>query len=113
MGRLGGGELGYGSDADVMFVHDPVAGADEREARRPRTPSCRSCAGCCALPVPTRPSTLDAGCGPRAGNGPLVRVAGVVRAYYARWSLPWEAQALLRARAGGRGRASWRADSRR
>ena len=26
MGRYGGFELSYGSDADVMFVHDPVAG---------------------------------------------------------------------------------------
>ena len=26
MGRLGGAEQGYGSDADVIFVHDPVAG---------------------------------------------------------------------------------------
>ena len=27
MGRLGGGELGYGSDADVMFVCEPIGGA--------------------------------------------------------------------------------------
>ena len=33
MGRLGGGEQGYGSDADVLFVHDPVEGADEGEAQ--------------------------------------------------------------------------------
>ena len=26
MGRLGGHELGYGSDADVMFVCEPVDG---------------------------------------------------------------------------------------
>src|SRR6185437_17162864 len=32
MGRFGGGELGYGSDADVMFVHEPVDGADEHQA---------------------------------------------------------------------------------
>ena len=35
MGRLGGGEQGYGSDADVVFVHDPVEGADEAEAPDP------------------------------------------------------------------------------
>ncbi len=29
MGRFGGHESGYGSDADVMFVHDPLPGADE------------------------------------------------------------------------------------
>ena len=26
MGRLGGGELGYGSDADVLFVCEPLDG---------------------------------------------------------------------------------------
>ena len=26
MGRYGGGEIGYGSDADVVFVHDPLPG---------------------------------------------------------------------------------------
>jgi len=29
MGRFGGRETSYGSDADVMFVHDPLPGADE------------------------------------------------------------------------------------
>src|SRR5205814_1724715 len=28
VGRLGGGEQGYGSDADVMFVYEPVDGDD-------------------------------------------------------------------------------------
>ena len=34
MGRLGGGELGYGSDADVMFVCEPAGGVDESVAVR-------------------------------------------------------------------------------
>ena len=32
MGRYGGFELSYGSDADVLFVHDPVPGADPQAA---------------------------------------------------------------------------------
>ena len=32
MGRYGGFELSYGSDADVMFVHDPAEGADPQVA---------------------------------------------------------------------------------
>lgn len=32
MGRFGGHELGYGSDADVLFVHEPREGVEEREA---------------------------------------------------------------------------------
>ncbi|WP_280183601.1 bifunctional [glutamine synthetase] adenylyltransferase/[glutamine synthetase]-adenylyl-L-tyrosine phosphorylase, partial [Nocardia cyriacigeorgica] len=34
MGRLGGMELGYGSDADVLFVCDPRPGEDETKAVR-------------------------------------------------------------------------------
>ena len=55
MGRFGGGELGYGSDADVLFVHDPLPGADEREAARRRARGRRpSCAGCSRCPRRTR-----------------------------------------------------------
>ncbi len=34
MGRLGGREMGFASDADVLFVHDPLPGADEEAASR-------------------------------------------------------------------------------
>ena len=34
MGRLGGGELGYGSDADVMFVCEPLGDVEESRAVR-------------------------------------------------------------------------------
>jgi len=34
MGRFGGRETGYGSDADVMFVHDPLPGVDDEVASR-------------------------------------------------------------------------------
>src|SRR5579875_1445522 len=34
MGRLGGHEMGYSSDADVVFVHDPLPGAGEEAAAR-------------------------------------------------------------------------------
>ncbi len=32
MGRLGGAELGYGSDADVLFVCEPHADVDDTDA---------------------------------------------------------------------------------
>ena len=34
MGRFGGRELGFASDLDVMFVHEPRPGADETLAGR-------------------------------------------------------------------------------
>lgn len=99
MGRLGGHEAGYGSDADVMFVHDPVEGADVDEAKA------------CALWVAqllrkvlgaagADPALeIDAGLRPEGKNGPLVRTFDAYAAYYAKWSDTWEAQALLRAEA--------------
>ena len=37
MGRLGGAEMGYSSDADVLFVHQPDPGSDEGEAQKAAT----------------------------------------------------------------------------
>ncbi|HRP99059.1 MAG TPA: bifunctional glutamine-synthetase adenylyltransferase/deadenyltransferase, partial [Terrimesophilobacter sp.] len=44
------------------------------------------------------PFELDADLRPEGKNGPLVRSLDAYRAYYERWSLTWESQALLRAR---------------
>ncbi|MFC7765250.1 [protein-PII] uridylyltransferase family protein [Leucobacter soli] len=41
---------------------------------------------------------LDFDLRPEGKNGPIVRSLDAYRAYYERWSLTWEAQALLRAR---------------
>jgi glutamate-ammonia-ligase adenylyltransferase len=97
MGRFGGLELGYGSDADVLFVHVPIPGSDAEEAEK------------CALDIANRirtllmqPSTdppleIDADLRPEGRNGPLVRTLDSYLSYYQNWSAPWEAQALLRA----------------
>ncbi len=109
MGRYGGFELSYGSDADVLFVHEPVDGRRRRRRRR-RTPrrSPTSCAGCSRCPAPTRPLDVDADLRPEGKQGPLVRTLDSYAAYYAKWSKVWEAQALLRADAGRRRRATLR-----
>ncbi|MFF3065990.1 bifunctional [glutamine synthetase] adenylyltransferase/[glutamine synthetase]-adenylyl-L-tyrosine phosphorylase [Oerskovia sp. NPDC057915] len=98
MGRLGGREMGYGSDADVMFVHEPAQGASDRDAQA------------FALVVATRLRSLLGDMGPEPGlpvdadlrpegrNGPLVRSFESYAEYYDRWSAAWESQALLRAR---------------
>jgi glutamate-ammonia-ligase adenylyltransferase len=97
MGRFGGFELGYGSDADVMFVHEPKKDADPQDAEK------------CALDIANRlrtllmqpsvdpPLEIDADLRPEGKNGPLVRTLDSYLAYYQKWSAPWEAQALLRA----------------
>ncbi|GAA0304968.1 bifunctional [glutamine synthetase] adenylyltransferase/[glutamine synthetase]-adenylyl-L-tyrosine phosphorylase [Kineococcus aurantiacus] len=98
MGRLGAGETGYGSDADVLFVHDPLPGADETAAQRAATEVVAELRRQLAAAGPEPALEVDADLRPEGRNGPLVRSLDSYRAYYQRWSLSWEAQALLRAR---------------
>jgi [glutamine synthetase] adenylyltransferase / [glutamine synthetase]-adenylyl-L-tyrosine phosphorylase len=97
MGRFGGHETGYGSDADVMFVHDPLPGAGEQEASRAAHAVAEDLRALLGRPAPDPPLLIDPGLRPEGRQGPLVRTLASYRAYYERWSLAWEAQALLRA----------------
>jgi len=96
MGRLGGHEMSYASDADVMFVHEPAGGADEEAATRAAHAVAEELRGLMARPGPDPALPIDAGLRPEGRQGPLVRTLASYRAYYQRWSAPWEAQALLR-----------------
>ena len=98
MGRLGGGEQGYGSDADVLFVHEPEPGADEAEAAAAAHLVANELRRLLSVPAPEPPLEVDADLRPEGRQGPLTRSLGSYAAYYERWSLVWESQALLRAR---------------
>jgi len=97
MGRFGGHECGYGSDADVLFVHDPLPGRPEKEASDAAHAVAAELRRLLMLPVPDPALIVDADLRPEGRQGPLVRTLASYRAYYRRWSAPWEAQALLRA----------------
>jgi glutamate-ammonia-ligase adenylyltransferase len=97
MGRVGGAETGFGSDADVLFLHEPMAGAAEEDAAGAANAVVAELRRLLALPAADPPLQVDAALRPEGRNGPLVRTLGSYRAYYQRWSSPWEAQALLRA----------------
>jgi glutamate-ammonia-ligase adenylyltransferase len=97
MGSLGGGELGYSSDADVMYVLDLEGGADEAEAQGRATMVVKEMSRLLSTAGPEPPLTLDADLRPEGKNGPLVRSIDSYRSYYERWALTWEFQALLRA----------------
>jgi glutamate-ammonia-ligase adenylyltransferase len=97
MGRFGGHECGYGSDADVLFVHDPLPGRPEQEASDAAHAVAVELRRLLSLPVPDPALIVDADLRPEGRQGPLVRTLAAYRAYYRRWSAPWEAQALLRA----------------
>ncbi|GAA3450998.1 bifunctional [glutamine synthetase] adenylyltransferase/[glutamine synthetase]-adenylyl-L-tyrosine phosphorylase [Dactylosporangium matsuzakiense] len=90
MGRLGGSETSYPSDADVLFVCDGDAKTALTIAEELRR--------LLARPAHDPPLGVDADLRPEGRQGPLVRSLGAFEQYYARWSKVWEAQALLRAR---------------
>ncbi|MGI8683647.1 MAG: bifunctional [glutamine synthetase] adenylyltransferase/[glutamine synthetase]-adenylyl-L-tyrosine phosphorylase [Acidimicrobiales bacterium] len=78
MGKLGGRELNYASDIDVLFV-------GEGDARR-------------VMDVARTCFRVDADLRPEGRNGPLVRSLDAYQAYWDRWASTWEFQALLKAR---------------
>ncbi len=103
MGRLGGAEMSYSSDADIMYVYDP--GDDEALAREWAVQVATGLRALLAGSTTEPPLEIDTDLRPEGRNGPLVRTLAAYEEYYGRWSSVWEAQALLRARpvAGGAG----------
>ncbi|GAB0107321.1 bifunctional [glutamine synthetase] adenylyltransferase/[glutamine synthetase]-adenylyl-L-tyrosine phosphorylase [Nocardia sp. JMUB6875] len=97
MGRLGGMELGYGSDADVLFVCDPRPGEDETVAVKWAIGIAEQVQRLLGAPSTDPPLQVDAGLRPEGRNGALVRTLAAYSAYYEQWAQPWEVQALLRA----------------
>lgn len=91
MGKLGGRELNYASDVDVLFVHDGDPGAADRAAR----------ALLAIMSAPTEAGIVfrtDADLRPEGRSGPLSRSLDAFASYYERWAQTWELQALIKAR---------------
>jgi glutamate-ammonia-ligase adenylyltransferase len=80
MGKLGGRELNYASDIDVMLVGD-----DDRAARE-------------VIALARRCFRVDVNLRPEGRDGPLARSIDGYVAYWERWAEPWERQALVKAR---------------
>jgi glutamate-ammonia-ligase adenylyltransferase len=99
MGRYGGFELSYGSDADVLFVHEPYD--DAADADGEVTAYAQAVANelraLLLAPASDPALVVDADLRPEGKQGPLVRSLASYAAYYAKWSKVWESQALLRA----------------
>ncbi|MBI3212482.1 MAG: bifunctional [glutamine synthetase] adenylyltransferase/[glutamine synthetase]-adenylyl-L-tyrosine phosphorylase [Mycobacterium sp.] len=97
MGRLGGGELGYGSDADVLFVCEPADGIAEAKAVKWSVSVAEQVRALLGTPSADPPLEVDTNLRPEGRNGPLVRTLASYQAYYQQWAQAWEVQALLRA----------------
>jgi glutamate-ammonia-ligase adenylyltransferase len=83
MGKLGGRELNYASDIDVVLVAGD--GAPLPDARA-------------FLDLARAAWKVDLDLRPEGRAGPLVRTLSSYVAYWDRWAQPWEFQALLKAR---------------
>lgn len=83
MGKLGGEELNYASDIDIMFVGE---GETSDVAARKTMDIMRKC------------FRVDANLRPEGRDGPLVRSIDSFRNYWEQWASAWEFQALLKAR---------------
>ncbi|MFN2388376.1 MAG: bifunctional [glutamine synthetase] adenylyltransferase/[glutamine synthetase]-adenylyl-L-tyrosine phosphorylase [Actinomycetota bacterium] len=92
MGKLGGRELGYGSDLDVMFVHDGDHERAEATAER-------LLAAIGEVTPEGQAFRIDADLRPEGKAGSLARSIASFSEYYERWSQPWEHLALIKARA--------------
>jgi glutamate-ammonia-ligase adenylyltransferase len=94
MGRFGGEELGFGSDADVMYVYESEGDPELAQKRAEQIVS--------LLKQHTSDNVLefeiDIDLRPEGKNGAVVRSIDSYENYYKRWSDTWESQALLRAR---------------
>ncbi len=120
MGSLGGREMGYASDADVLFVHRPagqvdgqvggqiggqgggqVGGLDDAEAQRRAVLVVQELLRLMGAAGLGAQLDVDTDLRPEGKNGPLVRSLASYESYYSRWAATWEFQALLRARPVG------------
>ncbi|SDN55077.1 glutamate-ammonia-ligase adenylyltransferase [Actinomyces ruminicola] len=104
MGRLGGREITYTSDADVLFVHEPLPGANPDGAAAEAEAVAKWVTRLMGQARP-HPLVVDTGLRPEGRQGPVSRSLDSYAEYYQRWGSVWERQALLRARAcaGDRG----------
>jgi glutamate-ammonia-ligase adenylyltransferase len=95
MGRFGGEELGFGSDADVMFVYKSLDG-DVDSAQKLAENAISELKRLAVDPL--LEFELDLDLRPEGKNGPVARSRDSYAAYYKRWANTWESQALLRAK---------------
>jgi glutamate-ammonia-ligase adenylyltransferase len=92
LGKLGGAELNYVSDIDIVFVTDDDAAASTVAAER-------TLALLGGFAPEGRAYLIDTSLRPEGRSGALVRTLEGALEYHRRWAQPWEHQALIKARA--------------
>src|SRR6266545_4592068 len=99
LGKLGGAELNYASDVDVLFVTEGGGAGRETErhdrAEREAAEIIRLLSEVTAEGIALR---VDATLRPGGRGGALTRSLAAMRAYYESQAMTWERQALIKAR---------------
>ena len=95
LGRLGGAELSYASDIDVIFVYGGTTASDFATAERTAT---QLVAAIGESTAEGRTFRVDTRLRPEGNQGPLARSLGGYESYFAQWAQTWEFQALTKAR---------------
>jgi glutamate-ammonia-ligase adenylyltransferase len=99
MGRYGGREVNFSSDADAILIYRSRDGASQEDAGAFARSVVEMLRNVVLGPVTVEPKIdLDLDLRPEGKNGPLVRSYASCEEYYAQWAATWEHQALLRAR---------------
>ncbi len=96
MGRWGGRELSYASDADAMFVMDD-GGPGDGDRTKIAAGVITEMRKLLTRPSADPPLSIDADLRPEGKGGALIRSLAAYQNYYSRWSSTWELQALVRA----------------
>jgi glutamate-ammonia-ligase adenylyltransferase len=106
MGTLGGLEIGYGSDLDVLFLFDPAAAPEGSAPEAYFTRCARRVIRLISMPHPAGPGyELDTRLRPSGSQGLLVTSIEAFARYHAKKAAPWERLALVRARLSAGDRA--------
>ena len=109
MGRYGGRECSYASDADVIAVHEAVGGASDAEAAASATAIVNRVKSLLGSATSQLGIVVDLDLRPEGKNGPMSRTIESHREYAQRWASTWERQAAVRARPIGEGKLADRA----
>ncbi|MDO5048968.1 MAG: bifunctional [glutamine synthetase] adenylyltransferase/[glutamine synthetase]-adenylyl-L-tyrosine phosphorylase [Actinomycetaceae bacterium] len=100
LGRYGGAEAVYGSDADAMFVYDR-GDMDEGEAQDCSEKIVKHALKLLGQIGASPAITVDTALRPEGKNGAIVRSLDSYREYWLKWASAWERQAMTRARVIG------------
>jgi len=98
MGRYGGRECSYASDADVIALHEPVGGASDSEAAASATAIVNRVKKLLGSATSQLGIVVDLDLRPEGKNGPMSRTIASHEEYAQRWASTWERQAAVRAR---------------